>query len=377
MQSLHMYVKKNHSLQLNKRKTYFASLGVVVVICLLYQCIWIFSRTARAEYLGYEKDQRGAYWMIASYQVNYETYRGKFLQDGFNSDNRFFEIRYLIFSPDLARSNTFVSNWGPLILIFIFMTLVISIVFARNDIIANQAVFQFQKTRPFIQIVHNEVKDIEGHDIEKENLDETQQVLRNKLLQEEKTSAPEEVYANVYKYNPNAIGIIIVYIIFLSWFIIQLLSLSMGYGGIIFFGAVALFIPPYIQNTKNPVFKMKIPDERKLVFSFSGIKAGETTYRLSEIESAVIYLESFAGFKYRERTTTGMSATKCNGDNNKISFRCNGEVYDYTFILSKAADYWAFKNVMTSWSAKGVTMIFQKVFEDDYIIQEMVHFNDG
>ena len=120
---------------------------------------------------------------------------------------------------------------------------------------------------------------------------------------------------------------------------------------------------------------MKIPDERKLVFSSSGIKAGETIYPLSDIESAVIYLESFTGFKYRDRTTTGMSTTKCKGDNNKISFRCSGEVYDYTFILDEVADYWAFKNLMASWSAKGVAMIFQKVFEDDYIIQEIVHYN--
>ena len=72
----------------------------------------------------------------------------------------------------------------------------------------------------------------------------------------------------------------------------------------------------------------------------------------------------------------GMTTTKCEGDNNKISFRCSGEVYDYTFILSEAADYWAFKNLMASWSAKGITMVFQKVFEDEYIIQEMVHFNE-
>lgn len=30
---------------------------------------------------------------------------------------------------------------------------------------------------------------------------------------------------------------------------------------------------------------------------------------------------------------------------------------------------------MTSWSAKGVNIILQKVFEDDFIIQEMVYFD--
>jgi hypothetical protein len=363
--------------QLNKRRTYFAFLATVFLICLLYQSIWIFSRITHAEYRGFNKDRSGAYWMIASYQVNYETYHGYFLQNGFNPDKHYFDVRYLIFSPGLARSDTFVSNWGPLILFFILMALIISIVFFRDDIISNQAVFQFQKTTPFIKIIHNVIKDYDEHEIEKENLDEARQYLRNKLQQEEKTSVSEEVYTSVYKYNPNAIAIIIVYIFFLFWYIAQVMSLSMRYPGLIFFGAIAIFIPLYVQNTNNPVFKMKIPDEGKLVFSSSGLKDGETIFPLADIESAVIYLESFRGFEYRDRTTTGITNTKCDGDNNKISFRCKTDVHDYTFILNESKDYWAFKNLMASWSANGVAMIFQKVFEDDYIIQEMVHFNGG
>jgi len=368
-------MESNPPIQLDKRKTYFVLLSAVVVICLLYQSVWIFSRTTRAEYLGYRKGSSGAYWIIASYQVNYETYRGYFLQDGFNPDKRYFNVRYLIFSPDSARSDTFASNWGPLIVFFILMALIISIVFIRNDIISKQAVFQFQKKRPFIKIIQSEIKDYDEHDIEHENLDKAQQDLRNKLQREKKASASEEVYASVYRYNPTAIAIIFVYIFFLFWYIAQVMSLTMGYPGLIFFGAIAIFTPLYVQNTNNPVFKMKIPDEGKLVFSTSGLKDGETIFPLSDIESAVIYLESFRGFEYRDRTTTGITKTKCVGDNNKISIRCKGEVYDYTFILNEAADYWAFKIIMGSWSANGVAMIFQKVFEDDYIVQEMVHFN--
>jgi hypothetical protein len=44
------------------------------------------------------------------------------------------------------------------------------------------------------------------------------------------------------------------------------------------------------------------------------------------------------------------------------------------FILSDARDYWAFKNMMSSWAQRGINVYLQKVFEDDFIIQEMVHF---
>lgn len=364
-------------MQLSKRKTYFVFLAAVVVICLLYQSIWIFSRTTRAEYLDHGIDKRGAYWMIASYQVNYNSYRGYFLQEGFNPDKRFFDIRYLIFAPDLARSNTFVSNWGTLILIFIFTGLVLAITFVRTDIISNEAVFLFQKTRPFISIIHNEIKDYDEHDIENTSLNDAQKVLRDKLLEQKIVNISEKVYASVYKYNPNAIVIIVIYVFYLFWYLFQMLSLSMGYGGLIFFGAIAVSVPPYIQMTDNPVFKMKIPDEGRLIFSLSGVEDKEYIYPLSDIESAVIYLESFRGFKYLDRTTTGMSTTVCVGDNNKISFRSDGEVYDYTFILNEAADYWSFKNLMASWSVKGVSVVLQKIFEDEFIIQEMIRYNEG
>ena len=57
---------------------------------------------------------------------------------------------------------------------------------------------------------------------------------------------------------------------------------------------------------------MKIP-EGKLVFSLSGVKDGATIFPLANIESAVIYLESFRGFEYRDRTTTGFVKNKMPG----------------------------------------------------------------
>jgi len=44
-------------------------------------------------------------------------------------------------------------------------------------------------------------------------------------------------------------------------------------------------------------------------------------------------------------------------------------------VAGSAADYWLFKSLMKSWSVKGIDILFQKVFEDDFIIQEMAHFH--
>jgi hypothetical protein len=64
--------------------------------------------------------------------------------------------------------------------------------------------------------------------------------------------------------------------------------------------------------------------------------------KYSDDISAVVYLESFRGFEYRDRVTTG---------------------------------YWAFKNLMGNWSVKGVNVFMQKVSEDEFVIQEETHFH--
>jgi hypothetical protein len=371
--------------ELNKRQTYFAILIFWVFLCLVYQSIWIFSRTATAEIYGVSKSNFGrphstlreVTWLEASYRVGEKIYYDSYLKDGYDLQNYQFKVRYLIFCPSLSRADTFVSNWGPLILFFVLMGIVTSIVFIRKDIFSDQVVIQLHTRRPFIKIENNQIEDYDVHDIEKEKLNETQQTLKEKLQAEERSSQKSDISTSVYKFNPNAIAIFAGYVILFFWCFYSLLSGSMGYTGIIFFGSVLVFIPLYVQNTNNPVFKAKIPDEGSLLFSLGGVQFKEEFYPLENIEAAVVYLESFRGFTYRERVTTGKVKTKSSGDNNKISFRYNQEVMDFIFILDESSDYWSFKNLMSSWSAKGVNVLLQKVFEDDFVIQEMVHFKAG
>lgn len=365
-------------MKLNKRQTYFAVLITGIFLCLLYQSVWIFSSTARAEILGtyiYKDRKRDISWMKASYEVNYEKHYGYYLKDGFDADERFFEIRYLLFAPGLSRTNNFTSNWGPLIMFYILYLLIATIVFIRKDIIADQAEFQLYSRFPYLKLVNNEIEDYDQHDIIKEKESDEDKALIKSIETEKNSSLDEAVRVSLYQYNPNAVIILIVYIFYFFWFFLSLLSQSFGTASTIVLGIILIFVPLYVQNTNNPKFKMKIPEKGALVFSSLGVDCKKYFCPITDIESAVVYLEAFNGFIFRDRTTTGNSKTRSYGDNNKISFRNNGEVTDFTFILESAKDYWAFKNLMSVWSGKGVNVYLQKVFDDDFIVQEMVHFH--
>ncbi len=365
-------------MKLTRNQTWLAVLATGILICLLYQSVWIFSRTTTARiysYSVYHGSQHGPDLMNAYYMVGYDTYYGSYLRDGYALDYHSFKIRYLIFKPGVSRADTFVSNWGVLILFFILWSIVTSIIFIRKDIVSANAVFLFQKHRPFVSVRNNLIEDYDQHDIENLKPDKSQQVLKLKQQLEEHASPGGEIKTSVYKYNPNAVGIIVIYIFYFFFAIGVLVSQSFGYPSKIIFGAILVFVPPYIQNTRNPKFKMKIPNEGCLVFSSKGIEYKGDLFELADIESVVMYLEAFRGFKYRDRVTTGNTTTTSDGDNNKISFRYKGDVSDLVFILNCAEDYWALKSLMSSWAQKGTNIFLQRVFEDDFILQEMAHFS--
>ncbi|HSZ34451.1 MAG TPA: hypothetical protein VK772_14140, partial [Puia sp.] len=295
-------------MQLTRNQTWIAVLVAGITLCLLYQSVWIFSRTTTAKILSYNDNtqtRRSPSWMYASYTVNYDTYYGNFLREDFIVDKQYFKIRYLIFNPKVSRRDTFSSNWGVEIMFFIIWAIITCIVFIRKDIVSANAVFLFQKRRPFVSIKNNIIEDYDEHDIENLKLDQAQQVLKLKLQSENHISPTGEIKASVYKNNPNAVGIIVIYIFYFFFAIGVLVSEYFGYPAKFIFGAILIFIPPYIQNTRNPTFKMKIPNEGCLGFSPKGIRYKNNMFALEDIESVVVYLEAFRGFKYRDRVTTG------------------------------------------------------------------------
>jgi hypothetical protein len=366
-------------IKLTKRKALFAILAVLLSLCLLYQSVWIFSCTTIGQVYAADatrrKGGRSISWMYATYTVGNTTYDQSYLRNEHDVETHSVEIRYLLFAPGISRTNTLSSNWGAVTTLFIIVSLVASIVFIRKDIIADQAIFIVQGKSPFVKIEHNQIGDYDAHDLEDNGQNEAKQVLRRRVETETDLFRRSDVSASVYKLNPNAVGIFIGYVLLLIWSFDLLLHGHLGYPSILSLVALFIFVPIFIQNTSNPVFKAKIPDQGSLVFSTQGVQFKDDFYPIEDIEAAVIYFEGFNGFKYREHITTGNANTIISGDNNKISFRYKGQVVDFTFILDSFSDYWSLKSLMSDWSARGVNVLLEKVFEDDFVLQEIVKFN--
>lgn len=180
----------------------------------------------------------------------------------------------------------------------------------------------------------------------------------------------------VYKYNPNANWVIIIYAICLFWFCYSLTTL--GSGEIYLFGAALIIAPLYVRFSKQSVLKIRVWDERKFIFSSGGIEFGDDKYPINGLEAAAIYLESFNGFEYRELGPTiniRNVYVKANGDKNTISLRYKGEVTDFTFYLASYAQFCAFRTVINDWASHGVNVVLKQAFDDDFIIQEMAYYN--
>jgi hypothetical protein len=372
-------------MKFNKRQTFIFAIAIWLSLCLLYQSLWLFSRVATADIYAADATRgigfsfrgrvRRIPMMYATYNVGSVSYKGMYFRNEHDVDVGHFEIRYLIFDPTISRKNSFAGNWGYTLIFVVFVSLVTSIAFLRKDIVNDQAVFVIQGKRPFIQIEKNAIEDYDEHDITSGQPSEAEQALKKRIGTEVDLFQKTEVSASDYKYNPNAIGIFVAYIVPFFWFFQILLTEKSVGPGIIFLGAVLVFVPLFVQNTNNPTFKAKIPDEGSLLFSHTGVQYKDDIYSADDIEAAVVYLEAFQGFEYRERVTTGSATTISSGDNNKISFRYKGQVIDFTFILDQFADYWSFKNLMSYWATRGINVVLQKVFEDEFVIQQMVKFN--
>ena len=191
---------------------------------------------------------------------------------------------------------------------------------------------------------------------------------------------PHKVATRVYTYNSNGIVPIVLFIIGIPIFLYQLVSMMNLQAGIS--GSILLAIWLYVYYGNNPKWRMRVWDERRLIFSSEMISFGKELYAVNELETAAVYLESFNGFKYRRFKNPGLNdggrllvQTIADGDNNKISFRHGGEIEDFTFYLGNFAQYAQFQAVINDWSVAGVNVVVKQVFDDEFIMGEMSYFN--
>jgi len=183
------------------------------------------------------------------------------------------------------------------------------------------------------------------------------------------------ISTRVYKYNPHTFTVLGIYS--LCFIVFFYLIFWMSVSEMLLFGGILIAIPLYVRYGNNEKVKLRTWDENRLVFSSIGIDYGNAHYPVNELETASIFLEAFTGFEHRE-PGPGMQRNiyiKAKGDRNKISFRYQGEIIDFTFCLANYAEFCTFRAVINDWAMAGVNVALKQVYEDDFIIGEMGRYH--
>ena len=186
---------------------------------------------------------------------------------------------------------------------------------------------------------------------------------------------PHRVVTPVYTFNPNGIAVVVIFIFGLGIFIFHFLSMSSIGIGIAFFIFLSIYL--YVRFSNSRKWRMLIWNEQKLIFSSEAIDFGESHYPVSKMETAAVYLDSFDGFEFRgagDGRTLSTTRT-ADGDNNKISFRHNGQIEDFTFYLANYEQFAIFQAVINDWAAAGVNVVLKQTYDDDFIRTEMEYFS--
>lgn len=141
---------------ISRTRFYCLLIFAIVGVCLLYQSIWLFSRVANGEVLGFGRGVGRGYRSVQhaaiAYTVDHKVYEENYLRNGVSDTTTTLEIRYLIFWPSISRENTWVGNWGGPFLFFIITFIITSIVFLQDGVIPFTSKFQLNKRFPFVRM---------------------------------------------------------------------------------------------------------------------------------------------------------------------------------------------------------------------------------
>lgn len=145
-------------MQLTKLRAYLTIQATVILLCLLYESAWLFSRTTTAGITGYghlSSYRRGhsVNTLDAFYVVDGIEYDASYLRNEYTSPDGRLPVRYLIFAPSISRPNTLMGNWGVPIVAFPIIFLISTIAFLQKEIIPHETIFVLSKTKPFIKLI--------------------------------------------------------------------------------------------------------------------------------------------------------------------------------------------------------------------------------
>jgi len=146
-------------LELSKLKLYLLFHGIFIGTVLLYQSVWLFSKTTMAYCYAYNEKQlveRGESpgTLVYHYLADDVMYRETTTRNEIPLSQHQVQVRYLPFLPSVSRLDTFAGNWlGFIITWGIFFVITSMIFFIPNETMPKNSYFYFTKRKPWIHMI--------------------------------------------------------------------------------------------------------------------------------------------------------------------------------------------------------------------------------
>lgn len=146
-------------LELSKRQLYFTLHALFIGCSLLYQSIWLFSKTTTAYCYAYNEEQlveRGESpgTLVYHYMVEGKMYRETTTRNELPLNQHYIQVRYLSFCPSVSRLDSFYGNWAGFVLAWgLFFVITSMIFFIPNETMPKRSYFYFTRKRPFIHMI--------------------------------------------------------------------------------------------------------------------------------------------------------------------------------------------------------------------------------
>jgi hypothetical protein len=146
-------------------------------------------------------------------------------------------------------------------------------------------------------------------------------------------------------------------------------------GTVLLLGPALLLVAAFLILTRNPKYRLRTWDKRLLTLQPTGISFGGENFPVEQVEAVAIYLDSFQDFEYREVSGQRQGYyVRADGDQNKLSFRSGGVVYDFTFFLKDYSQFLLVKAILAEWQTAGVNVAQKQTFADEFMLHEINYY---
>lgn len=174
-----------------------------------------------------------------------------------------------------------------------------------------------------------------------------------------------ELTTLIYKYNPYARFLVVLYII--SMFLLCLFTSDWLPMYIIWLALCLWAIPlVYAAVSKKTVFNFRALDSCFLTLSPSFIKVGKQKYPIQDI-TIELHVNAYDGFIYRIRREGLLTPQTTYGVNNELLINYKGVAYDYEFHLRNYADYITLCELVDRWQVTGVRLTVKETFTREFV----------